>query len=41
LAGVDGGIHRSEDDGKSWKQVFAEGQVTGLAESNGVLIGGA
>jgi photosystem II stability/assembly factor-like uncharacterized protein len=41
LTGVDGGIYRSEDGGKPWKQVFAEGQVTGLAESNGVLIGGA
>lgn len=40
LVGSDSGIFKSADGGQTWKQVFAEGMVLNLVESNGVLIGG-
>jgi photosystem II stability/assembly factor-like uncharacterized protein len=36
--GIDRGLFRSTDDGKSWKQVYAGGLVGHLAESDGVLL---
>ena len=36
----DSGIYKSVDDGKSWRQVFDDGQVMSLSASNGMLFGG-
>ena len=36
--GIDRGLFRSTDDGKTWKHVYAGGLVGNLAESNGVLL---
>lgn len=36
--GIDRGIFRSTDSGKTWKHVYAGGLVGNLAESNGVLL---
>jgi len=36
--GIDRGIFRSTDDGKTWKHVYAGGLVGHLAESDGVLV---
>ncbi|HKO79688.1 MAG TPA: hypothetical protein VJU78_04795, partial [Chitinophagaceae bacterium] len=36
--GIDRGIFRSTDRGKTWKQVYAGGLVGHLAEANGVLV---
>ncbi|MBK9335250.1 MAG: exo-alpha-sialidase [Lewinellaceae bacterium] len=40
IVGCDNGIFKSSDGGKTWKQVFAEGMVSNLAQADGVLIGG-
>ena len=40
FVGSDSGIYKSSDSGQTWKQVFDEGMVLNLVESNGVLIGG-
>lgn len=36
--GIDRGLFRSTDNGKTWKHVFSGGLVGNLAESNGVLL---
>jgi photosystem II stability/assembly factor-like uncharacterized protein len=36
--GIDRGLFRSTDNGKTWKHVYAGGLVGNLAESNGVLL---
>lgn len=38
FVGCFNGIFKSEDDGKTWKHVFDEGQVQSLATINGILI---
>ncbi|MDP4283769.1 MAG: exo-alpha-sialidase [Bacteroidota bacterium] len=35
---IDGGMYRSTDIGKTWKNVYAGGLLGNLAESNGVLL---
>ncbi|MEO6190711.1 MAG: hypothetical protein ABIO44_10480, partial [Saprospiraceae bacterium] len=32
------GIYKSDNDGKSWKQIFSDGWVSGLVLANGVFI---
>jgi len=40
LVGCDNGIFKSSDSDKTWKQVFAEGMVSNLVETDNVLING-
>lgn len=40
LVGVDSGVFVTDDGGKTWEQVFDEGQVNTLTEVNGILLAG-
>jgi photosystem II stability/assembly factor-like uncharacterized protein len=40
FVGCDNGILKSSDHGKTWKQVFDDGIILNMVESNGVILGG-
>lgn len=40
LVGCDNGMFKSVDQGKTWKQVFHDGIILNMVESNGVIIAG-
>lgn len=40
LVGCDNGMFKSADQGKTWKQVFHDGIILNIVESNGVILAG-